>query len=112
MDEGAGRTDGKPALWRAVTVREGHRQERLEDAQAVHLGLQPDAIAGARWHHHAERTVLRASSWWRSDHRSGPAPVDAARAGRAPADFYNGRSQAFPVGIARPLSRMLRQSRL
>ncbi|MGY4416167.1 hypothetical protein ACVWW4_007903 [Bradyrhizobium sp. LB7.1] len=112
MDEGAGRTDGKPALWRAVTVREGCRQEHLEDSQAVHIGLRPDSIAGARWHHHAERTVLRAASRRRSDHRSGSAPVDAARAGRASADLHNGRSQAFPVGIARPLSRMLRQSRL
>ncbi|MGY3468921.1 hypothetical protein ACVW0I_005792 [Bradyrhizobium sp. LM6.11] len=42
------------------------------------------------WHHHAERTVLRAASRRRSDHRSGSAPVDAARAGRASADLHNG----------------------
>ncbi|MGY4293286.1 hypothetical protein ACVWXN_001381 [Bradyrhizobium sp. i1.4.4] len=112
MDEGAGRADGSPALWRAVTVREGRRQEHLEDSQAVHIGLQPDAIAGARRHHHAEWTVLRAASWRCSDHRPGAASVDDARPRRAASDLHDGRSQALPVGVAHPLPRMLRQSRL
>jgi len=57
MDEDAGRSDGKPALWDAFAVRERRHQEHFEDFAAIFVGIRTDAVAGSRRHHHTERSV-------------------------------------------------------
>src|ERR1700722_9528531 len=78
MDEGARRSHGKPALWNAIAVREERCQEHLEETAAIPIRFGKDAAAGPRWHHHAERAVLRTPSWRGSPRRSRTAAADAA----------------------------------
>ena len=112
MDEGAGRSHGKPALRHAFAVREGRRQEHPERPAAIHLGLGTDAAAGSRRHHHAERAVLRTPPWRHSRHRSGAAPADAAWPGRQADDLHHGRPATVSLAVAHLLPGMLRQPRL
>jgi sulfane dehydrogenase subunit SoxC len=44
MDEDAGRSPGKPALWNAVAVREGCYQEYSAKSEAVPFRVGPDAL--------------------------------------------------------------------
>ena len=68
-----------------------------------------DPAAGSRWHHHAERAVLRTPSRRRSHDRSGAASADAAWPGGQAVDLHHGRHPALSFGVAHPLPRMLRQ---
>ena len=108
MDEDAGDPmEASPT--NPFAVRKGCRQEHLEKAAAIHLGVRADAVAGSRRHHHAERAVLRAAPWRGADHRSGTAPVDAPWTGRASADLHHGRHSALSIAVADPFPRVLRQ---
>lgn len=62
MDEDAWRSQGKSALLNAGAVREGCYQEYSAKSEAVPFSVGPDAVAGSRRYHYAERTILRASS--------------------------------------------------
>jgi len=76
---------------------------------AIYIRCGTDAAAGSRWHHHAERTVLRTPSRRRSHHRPRAASADAARPGGQAFDLHDGRHPPLPIGVPDPLYRMFRQ---
>ena len=60
-------------------------------------------------HAHAQCPLLRGPLRRHPGHRPGRAPAAGPRPGRAADALHDGRSQALPVGLGRPLPGVLRQ---
>ncbi len=98
---------GRSALRQARRLRgRRHPAQRAVAHRRHRILRQLLAAAGSARHHHAERTVLRAPSCRPAGRRSGSAPADDPRPGRAPADSHHEGHHAVSVGLAHPFHRM------
>ena len=98
---------GRPALWQARRHRGRRHPAQRAVAHRRHRILhQLFAAAGSARHHHAERPVLRALSCRTAGRRSGSAPADDPRPGRASAGPHHEGHRALSVGVAHPFHRM------
>ena len=107
-----GEPTGSSPIYGTPSPFERASSKTLQEPASISIRVWTDTAAGSRRHHHAKRAVLRAPPRRRARHRSRPAPPDDPRARRDAPDPDDGRHPPLPVGIAHPLPRMLRQSRL